>query len=140
MKRFQFKLQKALELRTRRENDAKLELGRAIGTLSLLEQRISAVAEDRSRATAERFAPENDISTIKQYDRYVLRLDAQKETLLSAAEKARGIVDEAREVFLETSRDRKVLDKVKERRMQEYRKLRLMDETKTTDDIAQKKQ
>jgi hypothetical protein len=45
-------------------------------------------------------------------------------------------VSEARDAYLEASRDRKVLDKVKERRAKEYRKLMLTEETNVLDDIS----
>jgi flagellar FliJ protein len=45
-------------------------------------------------------------------------------------------VAEARERYLEASRERKVLDKVKERRYAEYRKAALAEEVKVLDDIS----
>jgi flagellar FliJ protein len=43
-------------------------------------------------------------------------------------------VEEAREAFLEASRERKVLDKLKEKKQKEYHKIKLNEETKVLDD------
>jgi len=139
VKRFRFKLEKALEFRAHREQEAKTELGKAVGSLTLIEQRIRAVAEDRSQAASQRFSPENRIHDMRQYDLYILRLDALKDKLLSAAVQAEQKVDEARELYLGASRDRKVLDKVKERKAGEYRKTRSLDEIKAQDDLPNKR-
>ena len=45
-------------------------------------------------------------------------------------------VEEARNAFLEASRERKVLDKLKEKRQKEYRKEMLGEEAKVLDDIS----
>jgi flagellar FliJ protein len=45
-------------------------------------------------------------------------------------------VEEARRIYLEASRDRKILDKLKERRQREYHKKMLAEEVKMLDDIS----
>jgi flagellar FliJ protein len=45
-------------------------------------------------------------------------------------------VEAARQAFLEASRERKVLDKLKEKRRREYRDVMLAEETRTLDDLA----
>jgi flagellar FliJ protein len=72
---------------------------------------------------------------MQQYMFYLIRLHNTREQLLSEAAMAELKVEEAREVFLEASRERKVLDKLKEKRYKEYRKMALTEETKALDDI-----
>jgi flagellar FliJ protein len=136
MKRFHFSLEKVLELKAYREQEAEVELGRAIGALSQIENRIKTVAEDRYRAAAERFLPDNDALKILNYENYILRLDQERDKLLEDAARAELVVEEKRNLFLEASRDRKVLDKVRERREKEYRKEMFAEETKVLDDMA----
>jgi flagellar FliJ protein len=135
MKPFSFTLEKVLELRKYREQEAKIELGRAIGVLSDLENQILRLGEERSRAAQAQFSPQNSAAQIQQYAFYLLRLDNTKEQLLKDAALAEQKVEEARENYLDASRERKVLDKVKEKRQKEYRKAALGEETKTLDDI-----
>ena len=136
MKPFTFNLEKVLNLRKYYEDEAKIELGRAVGVLAELEKKILALAVERSRAAAAQFDSENSAAEMQQYMFYILRLDSTKEALLIEAAQAELKVEEAREVFIEASRERQVLDKLKEKRQKEYRKTRLNEETKVLDDIS----
>lgn len=130
MKAFKFSLEKVLNLRKFREDEAKIELGRAVSVLAEIELKIKNIAEERIRSAAAQFAPENNAHEIQQYMYYLLRLDNTKEQLLNDAAMAELKVEEARNVFIEASRERKVLDKLKEKRLKEYRKSMFAEEAK----------
>jgi len=134
MKAFSFRFEKLLNLRRFYEDEAKIELGRAVGVLAELEGRIAALATERVRAAAGQFSPGNSAIEIQQYMYYLVRLDNTKERLLKEAAIAEMKVEEAREAFLEASRERKVLDKLKEKKQKEYHKIKLNEETKILDD------
>jgi len=134
MKPFVFKQEKFLELRKYREEETKIELGKAISVLAGLENRIFAIVRERARAAAAQFSPGNSGAQIQQYMFYLLRLDNTREQLLKEAAMAELKVEEARNVFVEASRERKVLDKLKEKRFKEYRKEMYAQETKILDD------
>ena len=136
MKSFAFSLEKVLRLRTHSEDDAKIELGRAIAVLSELENNIAAIAQERARAAAAQFYPGNSAATMQQYMFYLARLDNTKEQFLKEAAMAELKVEEARETFIEASRERKVLDKLKEKKEKEHRKEMLAQETKALDDAG----
>ena len=136
MKAFTFGLQKFLNLRKFYEDEAKIELGRAVGVLAELENNLSALGRERARAAASQFSPGNSAAQIQQYMFYLLRLDNTKEQLLKECAMAELKVEEAREAFIEASRDRKVLDNLKEKRQKEYHKKMNAEETKTLDDIS----
>ncbi|MDR0998155.1 MAG: flagellar export protein FliJ [Treponema sp.] len=136
MKRFNFSLEKVLELRRYREQETEIELGRAMGELTAIEQNLKRLAEERSLAAAGRFSPGNSAADIRNYELYILRLDIKKEELLEAAAKAAQKVEEARRNYLEASRDRKVMDKLREKRAAEYRRETLAGETAILDDMA----
>ena len=136
MRAFTFSLEKVLKLRKFHEDEAKIELGRTIAILLELENRILALGQERARAAGAQFSPENSAAMIQQYMFYLLRLDNTKEQLLKEAAMAELKVEEARAQFLEASRERKVLDKLKEKRQKEYRKEMFAEETKTLDDIS----
>jgi flagellar FliJ protein len=136
LKRFKFDLEKVLELRSYREREMKIDLGRAMGALTEIEHKSTALAKERLRAADERFSPRRSAAEMHSYDLYILRLDKTRDRLLEAAAQAELKLAEARERYLEASRDRKVLDKVKERRYAEYRKAALAGEVKVLDDIS----
>jgi flagellar FliJ protein len=136
VKRFKFSLDKALKLREYHEKETEIDLGRAVGALTQLEQAIDATTEERIAAAAERFSAGFSVSDILTFDHYVQRLDATNVKLAQDAEKATARVEDARGVYIEASRDRKVLSNVKERREKEHHKAMLVEETKVLDDIA----
>jgi flagellar FliJ protein len=136
MKKFRFDLEKILEIRAYNEKEAEIELGRAIGALTALEQEIKAATVARSNAARGRFAPGNSSAEIQSYDLYIRRLDNHQNRLLKEISEAELKVEAARQSFLEASRERKVFDKLKEKRRQEHRSLMLAEETKTLDDIS----
>ena len=140
MRPFVFNLSKILHLREFREDEAKVELGRATGILADLEGRIIVLGQERARAASSQFTPGNSAALIQQYMYYLLRLDNTKEQLLKETALAELKVEEARDLYLEASRDRKVLDKLKEKRQMEYRKEMQAEETKTLDDISAARQ
>ena len=135
MKQFVFGLEKVLELRKYHENEAKIELGRAMGILAELEARIRGIGQELARAEEAQFSPGNSAVVMQQYMRYLLRLENTKEQLLKEAAMAELKVEQARELFIEASRERKVLDKLKEKQKEKYRKEMLTQEAKALDDI-----
>jgi flagellar FliJ protein len=136
MKRFKFTLQRVLDLRAHKEDEAAIELGRAMGALAELENRINSCAEERVRAASERFLSSNRATDILAWENYILRLDAEKERLLEEAAAAELAVEEKRNAYIEASREKKVLDKVREKRFKEYRRNSGKEEIKTVDDIS----
>jgi flagellar FliJ protein len=136
MKRFVFKLEKILQLRKYEEQEAKIELGRALGTLAAIEGQIRSLAQERSRNAAAQFSPSNSADMIRQYMFYLLRLDQKKEELLKDAALAEQKAEEAREVFKAAFQNRQMLDKLKEKKKREYEDAREAEENKVIDDIA----
>ncbi|MFA6507390.1 MAG: flagellar export protein FliJ [Treponemataceae bacterium] len=136
MKRFRFSLEKLLELREYREKEAEQDLARAMGELTSIEARIRSVAEERVLVAADRFAPGRSAADMRNAEFYILRLDKMKDSLIEAAAKAELLVEAARDAFVEASRDKKVLEKLKDKRKSEYRKSTVIEEIKVVDDIS----
>ncbi|MDR2630686.1 MAG: flagellar export protein FliJ [Spirochaetaceae bacterium] len=135
MKRFSFKLEKVLALRVHRERETEIALGRAVGALSLIEHNLEILTREQHKAGEERFSPEYGVTDILTHDLYIRRLNETQDRLLQEAAAAELKVEEARDEYLDASRDRKVLDKLKEKRQQEYQKEREKEDIKTIDDI-----
>jgi flagellar FliJ protein len=143
MRRFHFSLEKVLELREHREQEAEIALGRAIGELVNIENRIKEIASLVFEARNERRNPGKGAFELpggladhyRYHEIYILRLERTKEKLLQEAAEAQIRVDKARELFLEASRERKVLDKLKEKRAVEYRKTMLAADIKSIDGL-----
>jgi flagellar FliJ protein len=146
MKRFKFALEKVLELRKYGEQEAKIELGRAIGILTEIENNIKRNAAMRIQAAAERFsginanedgnaAGGNDgVLSMHAWENYILRLEQEGEVLAEQAAEAEQVVEEKRNLYLEANRELKVMEKLKEKRHKEYREEALAAETRERDD------
>jgi flagellar FliJ protein len=132
MKRFSFSLEKVLGLRKYREQEAKIELGRAVNILTEIEHRVRETAAKRGHAARERFVAPGDIAA---WNNYIIRLDQEAERLAGEAARAELVVEEKRALYLEASRELKVMEKLKEKREKEYRAEMFAAQTAELDDL-----
>ena len=147
MKRFRFNLEKVLELRQYREEEAKIELGKAISILTEIENRIRQNAAAQITAGKERFSGiavanspiggggYSGAFSMFAWDGYILRLEQEAERLMEEAARAQLVVDEKRNLYIEASRQVKVMEKLKEKREGEYRKEMFAVQTREMDDL-----
>jgi len=148
MKRFRFDLEKVLELRRYREQEAKIELGRAISVLTEIENKIRHNAVCRVQAGQERFsglavaeaganfgATGAGALSMFAWNCYILRLEQEAERLLEEAAQAELVVEEKRALYIEASRELKVMEKLREKREGEYRKEMFAVQTAEMDDL-----
>jgi len=119
MKRFIFEQEQVLQWRIFKEEECRIELGKAVSNLNLIENEIKATAVKRQNAAAQRFNSADDITA---WDTYILRLDQEAERLMEKAAQAEIIVEEKRALYMEASKDLKALEKLKEEREKEHRK------------------
>jgi flagellar FliJ protein len=122
MKRFAFPFEKLLHVREFAENAAKEELGRQISALSEIESRIAQNELQRTEAAEKRFSKDNSVFDMDTYTFYIMRLDQEKIKLLANAEEQHKRVEEARQQYIEASREKKIIDKLKEKQLKEYKK------------------
>ena len=156
MKRFRFGLEKILELRRHSEEEAKNELGKAISILNVIENNININSAKWTDAVRERFeglntagdgvgasgesaAPDVGILSMQAWDNYIIRLEQEAEILAEQAAQAELVVEEKRVIYLEASRELKVMEKLKEKRKEEHRKEMFKAETKESDDMRRRK-
>jgi flagellar FliJ protein len=99
-----------------------------------LELQIKNVALEKIGAVENRFS--GGIHQIRSYEYYILRLDQTRDKLLSDAALAELEVEKAREIYLEASRDRKVISGLRERQEKEYRRAMSLEEIKNIDDLT----
>jgi len=145
MKRFSFKLEKVQKLRQFREEQTRIELGQAVGVLSGIENEIKSTAQTRKTAAQQRFSavtagintftPASGHLDMLAWDHYIARLDRETDQLLKKAAEAELRVEEKRELYLTASRELKVLEKLREKQMKEYRREFFAAETSELDDL-----
>lgn len=135
MKRFEFSLQKVLNLREFEEKQAKNELGKAIAESERIKAEIEYVAMKRVENNAAR-AKTTDMNEIMAIERFIVRLDLRKEELLEELAKAELVIEQKRQIFAEAMKNRKVVTKLKEKKEAEYKADMLKAEESAIDDIV----
>lgn len=122
MKRFRFRLEKLLEIRRRRERDWELKLADITGKCILLENAIKQCEANILSSLDDRRADEGplDAALFVEYELYMSRMKQEiknhrEELVIRHKERL-----EVQAGYLEAAKKRKVIDKLKERREEEY--------------------
>lgn len=138
MRRFRFKLEKLLELRSFHERRAELVLAEKAGRCAILEGRLADNAAHRARAAREMFAPGRILSDFCASELYLRRLDMERERLASELIVAETEREEARVAYVEKHREHEAIKKLRDRRQGEYYLVAEREEIKTLDDVARR--
>ena len=121
MKKFKFSLEKVLSLREFEENQAQIELAKAISVVTELNNKLKFIATERVKNNDAR-SNSTDLSYLMSIENYIEGLDYQKEILLEELAQAELILEEKRQIMIEAMKKRKALEKLKEKQLQEYKK------------------
>jgi len=137
MRRFRFRLEKFLDLRRWKEREREIALAKVLGEVLLLEKRIAEIAEAIAASLFGEFRRDNliDVEAMARRELYAARLSQERKRKREALAVKQRELEEARARYLEASRERKVLDKLKERREAEYYERAIDEEFKEIDDM-----
>jgi flagellar FliJ protein len=137
MRRFQFRLERFLELRRWKEREWELALAKKLGECLLLERRIAEIAAEVSASFLSAFRMGNsiDIDSMMRRELYVQRLAKERQRTESELAKKRVELEEVRTKYLQAAKDRKVLDKLRERQQAASYEHQIDEEFKAIDDI-----
>jgi flagellar FliJ protein len=138
VKKFAFSLQKILDLRQYAEDQARLELGRAVSVVNALNAELRGVAQSRGRAMAG-LASQNegllDVAQMQSVQGYISLLDVKKERLIADLAQAELAAQEKRDLYTEAMKKRSVLTKLSERQYEAYKKEKLREEDRFLDEL-----
>jgi flagellar FliJ protein len=137
MRRFQFRLERFLDLRRWKEREWEIRLAHATGRVVLLKNRIAEIGAEIGASYGRSFTsgPAVDIAAMAGRELYVQRLAAERGRREAELVVRLRELEEVRGRYLEAARDRKVLDKLKDRRAGEYYERQRDEEYKTIDDL-----
>ncbi|MCX7025541.1 MAG: flagellar export protein FliJ [Spirochaetes bacterium] len=137
MRRFTFKLEKVLEVRAYYERMAELVLAEKSGRCTLLEMDLRANAECTRAAARDRYGRGRTLTDFMATELYVRRLLQERERTMKSLVAAELERENARVAYLEKSKDKEILEKLKDRKREEYYKAAGRAEVRILDDIAQ---
>lgn len=135
MKRFRFELQRLLRLKEHAEHEWEVKLGEAIGRCRTIELEMD---ENRRRCGESLLARDlgpaglGSYHSVQHFWRWMESRNRELKEELREAEERR---EEILAAYREASRERKVFEKLKERKERAYYRQQLKEEVKSTDDI-----
>ncbi|UTC65870.1 MULTISPECIES: flagellar export protein FliJ [unclassified Treponema] len=137
MKRFEFRLEKLLNLREFYEHQAEIELAHAIARKEHIDLELKQIAQLKIKTGTE-FNPstaEIDITELHAAQNYVILLDKKRDELLEKLIFAEQLIEEKRKTYIEAASKRKVISKLKEKKRELWEKENIKSEEKYIDDI-----
>jgi flagellar FliJ protein len=133
MKRFQFSLETLLSLRKEREQECEIALAAAAGELAKIERRIEEARSSGDRAFS------TEMSTLDDFRaRDLLWMKSVKDckSLEKPRQEAAGKMNEARKKYNRAHSERTALDKLREKRMEQWKFKVKQEEIKRLDETA----
>lgn len=136
---FKFKLQPFLNLKTQIEKNRKFEFGQAVmqheKEKEILNIKINHMEASINKAIndANKGVP---VYVLKNYSNYISKLNDDIQCQNEAVIKAEAAVDISRKKLYKAMQERKVMENLKNRQKEEYRKEELKQEQKTIDEIV----
>jgi len=133
MKRFQFSLETLLSLRKEKEHECEIILASAVGLLAGIDNRIEA-----ARAAGNNAFQGGDISldTLRTRERLWVKSLNDRKALEKPRKEAMKKVDEARKMYAEAHSNRAVLDKLRNKRKEQWKFQSKQEEIKRLDETA----
>ncbi|MDR1894724.1 MAG: flagellar export protein FliJ [Spirochaetales bacterium] len=122
MSKFHFKLENLLKLRERRENEKKIRLGEITSRCSRLRTAMEENDEKSRVVLGERSAGLLTYDYLTGSELFIKRMQEENRRLQKEREDLEPQRLAAQEEYIRASRDRKVIQKLKEKREQEFRK------------------
>lgn len=135
MKRFEFNLERLLRLREHEEHEWEIKLGQAVTECVRIETKINHCTHELDRVLKTRGAVDGREDQLFVMEMYKRRMSSEMVKLSKDLKLAEAKRDEIRVDFLEISKKRKVLSKLKEKREAEYYKKQNKIEHDLVDEI-----
>lgn len=139
VKRFQFSLDKVLKLRSQEMEQAKGGLALALSALEAAHQRVLMAEQELADRTEEAGVREQvgvtaaEFGSLRSYLAFLQRAVAQAEQQVTVAEQ---VVAQRREVLMAARKRERVLERLRERRLEQYSVEAIREEQKELDEFG----
>jgi flagellar FliJ protein len=138
-KRFNFRLAPILKIREAKKKDAQRLLGKRMGELKALQDRLQSLREAWNDAFGRRRAQHGqpiDIDLWRSIERFLTSVERRVEETNAEIAKAEALVDEARKVLTKAHREHLTLDRLRERRKEQHDQEAAKEEQRQADELA----
>jgi len=122
MKKFHFRLQKLLDLRTFREKEAETALGRAIAERDAISLQLAELAQKELAARMSLQRSSGTIADFAAHGNYLERLHLEREEQLTALTQAEIRIEEMRKHYIKAHQERLIVTKLKDKKQAYWKK------------------
>lgn len=133
---FHFNLQKVLDFRQQKEEEAKVQLARAEAQVCKGEERLSSLKEQFMKAESQVAGKVLQSGERWLHDQFIKGLKADISEAALQLRMFRQVAEEARKLLASRAMERKLLDKLKEKQKIQYIKDEQKQEQNFNDEIA----
>lgn len=119
MAKFEFSLQKVLDLRDFEKRQAEIELGKANADVMRIQNELDIIASQKINVR-NAVDSSDDLTMYTQSQNYFRFLDQKKEKALEEMTRAQMVYEEKREIFSEAMKNLKALEKLKEKKKEQW--------------------
>lgn len=135
MKKFNFSLQKILDYREFEKQQAQTELGKAVAMETKIQNTLDMIAESRAKSVLEADKMK-DLNSLFGVNQYFQLLNQRRDEMTEELLKAKVVTNEKRAVMIEVMKKVKVLETLRDRRKESWRREQLKIEEDQIDDIV----
>ena len=136
MKKFQFTLQKLLDIRTFREKEAETNLGRAVAAREAIILRLAEIAQEEAKTLRSLWERLTTAAELNLHENYLERLRIEREKQEKALLEAEFIVEKMRKLYIKAHQERLIVSKLRERKEVEWKAEGLKQQDAILDDIV----
>lgn len=136
MKKFQFTLQKLLDIRAFREKEAETNLGRAVATREAIVLRLTEIAQEEAKTLRSLWGRLTTAAELNLHENYLERLRIEREKQEKALLEAEFIVEKMRKLYIKAHQERLIVSKLRERKEVEWKAEGLKQQDAILDDIV----
>ena len=135
MKKFQFELEEILNIRKFEQQQAEIELGKALASENEIQSKLNALAMQQA-SVQKQMSGSTDFYDITNANQFYAFVRNQSECLLNELAKAKLISDEKRRILKEAMQKVDSLEKLKEQQLEEYKAALIHEDKKVTCNVA----
>jgi len=136
MKKFQFSLQKLLDIRTFREKEAETNLGRAVAAREAIVLRLAEIAQEEIKTRRSLWDSLKTAAELSLHENYLERLHNDREKQEKALVEAELIIEKMRKIYIKAHQERLIVSKLRERKEGEWKTEGMKQQDAVLDDIV----
>ena len=135
MAKFVFELQEVLDFRNFEQEQAQIELGKALAVENQINQNLAQIAQQYAMLKHD-MKGERDFNMVIIQNNHIKLLEYQKEELLERLAEAKLVTEEKRKILQECMKKTTSLEKLKDQQLQDFKQQMDYEEKKNLEELA----